>query len=287
MNRRSWLFVPGDSERKMSKAAGLDADVLILDLEDAVAPVRRGPARGLVSEYLKSQARAEGPELWVRINPIDTPDAARDLEAVMPGRPRGIVLPKPDSPAAVAELDRRIADLEAREGMEAGKLEIVAVATETPKSMFTIGDYPGCSDRLAGLAWGAEDLSAALGASEKRQPSGEWKFTYQLARSGCLLAAHAAGVQAIDTLHADFRDSEGLGASAAEARRDGFSGKIAIHPAQVAVINEAFTPTDEEVAYARRVVDAFARAGGAGTVSLGGEMLDMPHLKSAKRILGR
>jgi len=286
MKRRSWLFVPGDSEKKMAKASGLDADVLILDLEDSVTSARRDMARGLVTEFLTSQGSAGGPELWVRINPIDTADAMPDLDAAMSGRPRGIILPKSDSPKGVITLARCLDEFEARENMEAGTVEIVSVATETPKSMFTIGEYPGCSERLAGLMWGAEDLSAALGASEKRYPSGEWKFTYQLARSLSLLAAHAAGVQAIDTLHADFRDSQGLRSSAAEARRDGFSGKIAIHPAQVPVINEAFTPSAQELACARRVVDAFANAGGAGTVSLDGQMLDLPHLKSAQRILG-
>ena len=284
MSLRSLLFVPGDSERKLAKAAGGAADALILDLEDAVAKDRLPLARSMVGEYLKSsrgQARAQ--QLWVRINPLSTADALPDLAAIVQGAPDGIVLPKTNSGADATLLGHYLTALETREGVEPGSIRIFAVATETPSAMFTLGTFAGSTPRLWGMTWGAEDLPAAVGASTNLDESGKLDFTYQLARSLCLLAATAAGVEPIDTVYTDFRDPGGLERNAQAARRAGFTGKIAIHPDQVEIINRAFTPSAEEIAYAERVLAAFAQ--GAGTVSLDGKMLDMPHLKQARRVL--
>ena len=284
--QRSWLFVPGDSERKMEKASGNSADVLILDLEDAVAADRRGIARSMVREFLRARPDRTRQKLWVRINPLSTPGALADLAGVMAGSPDGILLPKLESAAEVAQLAHYLDAFEAASGLEIGCTKIMPVATETALSMFQLGQYRGQSPRLAGLTWGAEDLAAAVGASTNRGTGGEYDFTYQLARSLCLLGAIAADVAAIDTITADFRNRALLEQEAQDARRRGFRGKIAIHPDQVDVINEAFTPTATEVSHAKRVVDAFAAVGGdVGTVGLDGKMLDMPHLKQARNIL--
>lgn len=283
--RRSWLFVPGDSERKLAKSGGLPADVLILDLEDSVSPENKAQARGLVREFLSGRSAEPGPELWVRINPIDHAEAGADLSTVMPAAPDGIVIPKTRKPEDLELLGRRIGTYEAEHEIPVGSTGLLPVATETPEAVFTLGGYRGCSKRLAGLTWGAEDLSAAVGATASRDENGDWTSPYRMVRSLCLFAAHAAGVQAIDTLHADFRDTAGLEASCAEARRDGFSGKLAIHPAQVEVINRMFTPTGEEIARARRIVELFEANPGAGALALDGVMLDQPHLLQARKIL--
>ena len=288
MASRAWLFVPGDSERKLAKAEAIGSDVLILDLEDAVAAERRPAARQMVREYLASRpadSAKRSSRLWVRINPLSTPDALPDLAGVMPGAPDGIVVPKTDSGAQVATLSHYLDALEAREGIRAGRTRIVPVATETAAAMFNLGSYAGVTARLAGLTWGAEDLPAALGASTNRGPDGELAFVYQLARALCLAGAVAAGVQPVDTVYPDFRDSAGLEKNCARARVDGFTGKIAIHPDQVPVIQKAFSPTEAEIAHARRVIAAFKEKPGAGTVGLDGQMLDMPHLKQAERVL--
>ncbi|HTO05621.1 MAG TPA: CoA ester lyase [Myxococcota bacterium] len=288
MTARAWLFVPGDSERKLAKAEAIGSDVLILDLEDAVAAERRPAARGLVREYLAARAADSGArrsELWVRINPLASADALADLAGVMPGAPDGIVVPKTDSGAQVATLAHYLDALEAREGIRPGRTRIVPVATETAAAVFSLGSYAGVTARLAGLTWGAEDLPAALGASTNRGPDGELAFVYQLARALCLAGAVAAGVQPVDTVYPDFRDSAGLEKTCARARMDGFTGKIAIHPDQVPVIQQAFSPSEAEVAHARRVVAAFRASPGVGTVGLDGQMLDMPHLKQAERVL--
>lgn len=285
---RAWLFVPGDSERKLAKAEGIGADVLILDLEDAVAAERRPAGRALVREYLSSRRGASGarrPELWVRINPLASGESLADLAGVMPGAPDGIVLPKADSGEAVVQLAHFLSALEAREGLADGRTRILPVATETARALFHLHTYGGVSQRLAGLTWGAEDLPAALGASTNRGPDGELAFVYQLARALCLAGAVAAGVQPIDTVYPDFRDTAGLEKTCARARMDGFTGKIAIHPDQVPVIQRAFSPTHEEVARARRVVAAFRANPSAGTVGLDGQMLDKPHLTQAERLL--
>ena len=282
---RSLLFVPGDSEKKLAKADGIAADALILDLEDAVAPERKQAAREQVREYLAARPDQRRQQLWVRINPLDHAEAGADLGAIMPLRPNGIVLPKTRSPDDIEVLGRRIGTYEAEYDFQVGSTRILPVATETPQSLFSLGDYSRCGKRLDGITWGAEDLAAAVGATANREADGRWTEPYQLVRSLCLFAAHAAGVEAIDTLWANFRDPQGLERSCAEARRDGFSGKLAIHPDQVEVINRCFTPSPEEVAQARRVVELFAANPGAGTLALDGTMLDLPHLRQARRIL--
>lgn len=282
---RSWLFVPGDSEKKLAKAIGVDADALILDLEDAVMPERKAVARGLVCDYLGERQHARRHQLWVRINPLDHPEAGVDLGTVMPLRPDGIVLPKTRSPDDVATLGRRMGTYEAEHDFPIGSTRILPVATETPQALFSMGGYARCAQRLAGITWGAEDLATAVGATANREADGRWTPPYQFVRSLCLFAAHAAGVEAIDTLWANFRDAEGLETSCTEARRDGFGGKLAIHPVQVDVINRSFTPSADEIERASRIVELFQANPGAGTVALDGVMLDIPHLQQARRIL--
>lgn len=279
---RSFLFVPADSEKKLEKAASLDADALILDLEDSVAAEARPRAREIAKAFLTARRR---PSLWVRINPIDTDDALLDLEAVVPAAPAGIVLPKPRAATDVVTLSERLAELEQEASLPSGATRVLPIVTERPEAVFTVHGYTRETPRLAGLTWGAEDLSAALGAAATRFDDGRWRPPYELARSLCLLAAAAAGVPAIDTVYTDYRDLDGLARYAADARRDGFSGMLAIHPAQVPVINEAFAPTAEEIEEARRVVAAFEAHPGAGTVGLDGRMLDRPHEERARRVL--
>lgn len=286
MNIRSWLFIPGDSDRKLAKADGAGADALILDLEDAVAPAAKAVAREKVAAFLTERPRAQRrSQLWVRINPLD--DAAlEDLAAVTRGDPDGVMAPKVNGPDDVRRLSHCLDALEAREGLAPGSIRILPVATETPLAPFALGSYAGAGlERLAGLTWGAEDLSAAIGASTNLDETGGWGFTYRWVRSATLLAAHAAGVQAIDTLYADFRDADGLAKASRAAAREGFTGRIAIHPAQVEAINAAFAPSDVDVAFAERVVAAFDAAPGVGTVGLDGRMLDIPHLKQARQVL--
>jgi citrate lyase subunit beta/citryl-CoA lyase len=284
MTLKSLLFVPGDSEKKLAKAASTGADALLLDLEDAVSQDRLPAARGLVLDYLKSHDRSSQ-QVWVRINPLNTPLSLPDLVAVMPGKPDGIVLPKPLNASDVLQLDHFLSALEQREGIKAGLTRILPVATEVAGALFALNSYAGCSARLAGLTWGAEDLATAVGASTNKKDNGEFDDTFVLARSLCLLAAAHAGVQAIDTLSVDFRDADSLQADVQRARRQGFSGKLAIHPDQVAIINAGFTATPEELLHAQRIVDAFAQSGGAGAVQLDGKMVDKPHLTQALRLL--
>jgi citrate lyase subunit beta/citryl-CoA lyase len=275
MRLRSLLFVPGDRPDRMEKALGAGADALILDLEDAVAPGAKPAARRAVADFLAAERRVP---LWVRVNPLDSPEHAPDLEAVAGGRPDGIVLPKAEGGASVNALAERLA----RHGNEDAR--ILAIATETPAAIFALGSYGGAA-RLAALSWGAEDLPAAIGAATSREPDGRYTPPYELARSLCLFGAHAAGVAAIDTVYPAFRDLEGLAAYAGRARRDGFTGMLAIHPAQVEAINAAFTPSEAEVAQAEAVVAAFAANPEAGALSLEGRMIDRPHLVQARRIL--
>ncbi len=284
MTLKSLLFVPGDSEKKLAKAASTGADALLLDLEDAVSQDRLPAARGLVLDYLKSHDRSSQ-QVWVRINPLNTPLSLPDLVAVMPGKPDGIVLPKPLNASDVLQLDHFLSALEQREGIKAGHTRILPVATEVAGALFALNSYAGCSARLAGLTWGAEDLATAVGASTNKKDNGEFDDTFVLARSLCLLAAAHAGVQAIDTLSVDFRDADSLQADVQRARRQGFSGKLAIHPDLVAIINAGFTATPEELLHAQRIVDAFAQSGGAGAVQLDGKMVDKPHLTQALRLL--
>ena len=284
MTLKSLLFVPGDSEKKMAKAAGTGADALLLDLEDSVSHERLPLARGLVLDYLKSHDRAEQ-QVWVRINPLNTAFSLPDLVAVMPGKPDGIMLPKPLNADDVRQLDHFLSALEQREGITLGRTRILPVATEVAGAMFQLDSYAGCSPRLAGLTWGAEDLATDVGATSNKKDDGEFDDAFVLARSLCLLAATHAGVQAIDTLTVDFRNHQGLQADVRPARHQGFSGKLAIHPDQVAIINEGFTATPEELQYAQRIVDAFAQSGGAGALQLDGKMIDKPHLTQALRLL--
>jgi len=277
---RSFLFVPGDSERKLEKATGAGADALIVDLEDAVAAEARPAARELAAEFVAGRDDA-----WVRINPIRTHDAMADLDAVLEKAPAGIILPKCRGAEDVRTLASIIEKAERDNGIEHRSIGIIPLVTETAEAMFALGSYRGASDRLAGLTWGAEDLSAALGASRNRDDAGDWLPPYELARTLCLYAAAAAEVPAFDTVYTDFRNSGGLARYAAEARRDGFAGMLAIHPGQVETINEAFQPTADEIERANRIVALFDANPDAGTLGMDGEMIDRPHLVQARRIL--
>lgn len=286
MTARSWLFVPGDSERKLAKGLESGADALILDLEDSVAADRKPLAREMVAAFLRAQAGAgRRPQLWVRINPLDA-GGLGDAAAVVRAAPDGLVVPKVDGPPDLLRLSHGLDALELRDGLAPGGIRLLAVATETPAAVLRLPEYATLRvPRLAGLTWGAEDLPAAIGASSNRDADGRYALTYRHARTACLLAAHAAGAQPIDTLEADFRDEAALRTACGIARKDGFTGKIAIHPGQVGPINEGFRPTEEEVAHARRVVAAFAANPGLGTVGMDGKMLDKPHLRQAERVL--
>jgi len=291
MAMRSWLFVPGDSQAKLDKVAGLGADVVIVDLEDAVAPPAKPAARELAKTFLETHGRqilaGRGFARWVRINPLDTPLWREDLAAVMPGRPDGIMVPKAAGPDQLQALSAELHQFEQRAGTQPGTTRILPLVSETPAAALGIVSYLGAPQpRLAGLTWGAEDLSAAIGASRKRDPQGRWTDTFRFVRAQVLLTAHARGVMAIDTLHADFRDEAGVERKARAARADGFSGMLAIHPGQVPVINAAFTPSEAELAGARAIIAAFAANPSAGTLALDGQMLDQPHLRLAKRLLG-
>jgi citrate lyase subunit beta/citryl-CoA lyase len=274
--------VPADSEKKLAKAKTSPADVLILDLEDAVAADRRTIARGLAREFLKEKI---APAIWVRINPVGSADCSADLEAIVAAQLAGIVVPKPDGPETLRVLDNLITALEARHGIPLGAIKLMPVATETPLAVLSLNFYRDPPPRLVAMTWGAEDLSAALGAVTNRDENGEFLFTYRMVRSQCLIAAKAARVEAIETLHADFRDATGLERAARAAQREGFSGMLAIHPDQVGIINAAFTPSQADVEHAQRVVAAFASS--AGVASLDGKMLDQPHLVQAQHILAR
>lgn len=275
MRLRSLLFVPGDRPDRMEKALKSGADALILDLEDSVAATAKPEARRAVAAFL---AANESARLWVRINPLDSDEADKDLQALLPAHPDGIVLPKAEGGASVAELARRLAQ---RGNVTA---RILAIGTETPAAIFGLGTYGG-HKRLAGLTWGAEDLPAAIGAATSREEDGSFTTPYEIARALCLFGAAAAGVAPIETVYPAFRDLDGLAAFAGRARRDGFTGMMAIHPDQVAVINRAFTPSEAELSHARAVVAAFAANPEAGALSLDGRMIDRPHLVQAQRLL--
>ena len=270
---RSWLFVPADSERKIEKAIAGEADAIIFDLEDSVVPDSKAAARDIMKRLPE---RAGGPQWWVRINPIGSQFHKDDLEMIGSRDIAGIVLPKAESGADVLELAHRT-----------GNVPIHAIVTETAASLFNLDSYRDPALPLVAMSWGAEDLSAALGASSKYDDNGELAFTYRLARSLCLAGAVAAGVQPIDGIFADYTDEHGLRAEAEAAQREGFTGKLAIHPAQVKVINAAFTPTPEEIGRAKAVIAAFDEQPGAGVVSVNGRMVDRPHLVQAKGVLAR
>lgn len=280
---RSWLFAPGDSEKKMEKATAGPADIVIFDLEDAVADAEKPRARGLIADFLMAHAQGRD-RLWVRVNPLDGPHTLADLAAIMPAHPGGIMLPKARGRADVELLDHYLSALEVANGIEQGSTRVIVLVTETAEAMFTTGSYAG-APRVVALSWGAEDLADSIGASCNRNADGSYSFTYELARSLCLLGAAAAGVAAIETIQGDFRDLDGLRQRAEKVRRDGYRGMLAIHPAQVEVINAAFTPGEEELAAAQEIVDLFAANPGVGTIGHKGAMLDRPHLARARLLL--
>ncbi len=284
---RSALFVPADDEKKLARALLSGADALIVDLEDSVAPAAKDRARRIAAEFLRAAAPGARPRLFVRVNPLDSGLTDDDLDAVMPAAPDGVVLPKSLDGASVQRLGGKLAVREALFGLADGSTRIIAIATESARALFGMASYRGCSARLEGLAWGGEDLSADLGAESNRLPDGAYADPYRLARSLTLLGAVAAGVAPIDSVHTNFRDLDGLRAEATAARRDGFSAKMAIHPAQAPIINEVFTPTPEAIARANAILAAFDASPGAGVVALDGEMLDRPHRLRAERVLAR
>jgi citrate lyase subunit beta/citryl-CoA lyase len=286
---RSLLFIPGDDEHKLGKGVGSGADALIVDLEDAVSRARKKAARTLSAQWLAAtRALNPRPLLFVRINDLETPLWQDDLAGVMASRPDGILLPKAHSGGDVHTLSIALNHAEERAGTPLGATRIIALVTETAISMLNLASYVGASTRLDGLTWGAEDLSAAVGARTNREADQRtWTSPFLLARNLCLFTAVAAGVQAIDTVFVNFRDAEGLRAEALTAARDGFTGKMAIHPGQVAAINEAFTPTAEEIARAEELVALFAGAPDAGALSFRGQMVDRAHVVRAERMLER
>jgi citrate lyase subunit beta/citryl-CoA lyase len=285
---RSLLFVPADGGRKLDKAMASGADAIIVDLEDSIAPEGKTAARASAADFLKEAVQApKRPRLLVRLNGFATGLTDADLDAVVPARPDAIMLPKAEGGAAIVHADAKLAVREAIAGLPDGHVKIVAIATETASALFLAGTYGGASARLEGLTWGAEDLSAELGAETNRDADGRFLDPYRLARALCLAGAAAAQVLAIDTIAADFRNLELLRRESEEARRDGFTGKMAIHPAQVPVINEVFTPTAEAIAKARAIIAAFERNPGMGTIGIDGVMYDRPHLERAKRLLAR
>jgi len=270
---RSWLFVPADSEKKIAKAIESAADAIILDLEDSVVPAQKAAARDVLKGLPK---HSNGPEWWVRINPLGSEFHKDDLKLLGSAYVHGIVLPKAESGADITQLAHRT-----------GAIPVHAIVTETAASLFNLLSYRDPASPLAAMSWGAEDLSSALGATSKYDSDGSLSFTYRMARSLCLAGAVAAGVQPVDGVFADFKDDEGLRAEAEAARREGFTGKLAIHPAQVAIINAAFTPSKDDIAHAEEIVAAFEAHPDAGVLSVGGKMVDRPHLVQARRVLER
>lgn len=283
---RSLLFVPSDSERKLEKCSSVDADAIVLDLEDSVLPDRKPLAREMMKEFLGDQTREQRARYWVRINDLTSGELLKDLPAVVAAKPKGIIFPKLSAPEDLDLLRHYLEALEAaNEYTEDEELAIAALVTETPNALLRLGEIIAQPQpRVTALMWGGEDLSSALGAGDPRAPDGSWRPTYEHARTQALLASHALGVEAIDTVYVDFRDSEGLREACKASRYDGFTGRVAIHPDQVPIINEAFTPSEEELALARQIVDAFKS--GQGAVSIDGKMYDIPHLKAARRLLG-
>ena len=285
---RSLLFVPADGGAKLDKAMASGADAVILDLEDSITPERKAQARAAALEFLKAaQTKKPRPRLLVRINGLDTGMIDADLEAVVAGRPDAIVFPKAEGGASVVHLDAKLTAREAIAGLPEGGIKILAQAVESAAGLFLAGTFRDASARLIGMTWGPEDLSAELGAEANRDAAGQLTEPYRLARNMCLFGAAAAKLPAIETVYVDFRNSEGLRRDTQDALRDGFSGRLAIHPAQVPVINEVFTPTPEQIAKAKAVVAAFAAQPGAGAIGIDGKMFDRPHLIRAQNLLAR
>jgi citrate lyase subunit beta/citryl-CoA lyase len=285
---RSLLFVPADSPKKLDKAMGSGADALIVDLQDSIALEGKARARDSAAAFLKdAMASATRPYMMVRVNGLQTGFTDADLDAIAPAKPDAIMLPKAEGGASVIHADAKLAVREAINGLPDGHVKILPIATETAAALFLAGTFAGSSPRLIGLTWGAEDLSADLGAQANRDAGGRFLDPYRLARSLCIAGAAAASVPAIDTVYVDFRNSDGFRRECEEACRDGFTGKMAIHPAQVPIINEVFTPSASAIAHARAVIDAFAATPGAGVVGIGGVMYDQPHLVRARQLLAR
>ncbi len=285
---RSLLFVPADSAKKLDKAMTSGADGLIVDLEDSIALDGKADARMSAAAFVREAvATAPRPQILVRVNGLQTGLIDADLDAIAPVKPDAIMLPKAEGGASVVHADAKLAVREAVHGLADGHIKIIALATETAAALFLAGSFAGASGRLTALTWGAEDLSAELGAQANRDGQGRFLDPYRLARTLCLAGAAAAAVPALDTVYVDFRDSEGFRRECKEACRDGFVGKLAIHPAQVPIINEMFTPTAEARARAQAIVDTFAANPGAGVVGIGGIMYDRPHLARAERLLAQ
>ncbi len=275
MRLRSLLFVPADRPERFTKAAASGADAIIIDLEDSVAPANKPKGREAVAEFLQSPCDVA---VIVRVNPLGSGETEEDLSAVLPHPPEGVMMPKAEGAASVERLVQM---------MDGAAIPVLPIATETPAAIFELGSYRDVKTPLMGLTWGAEDLPAAIGAATSREDDGSYTPPYEMARSLTLLGAHAAGVPAIETVYPDIRNTDGLAAYAARGRRDGFTGMMAIHPAQVPIINDAFEPTEGEIAHARAIVDAFAKQPEAGALQLEGKMIDRPHLVQAKRLLER
>ncbi len=287
---RSYLFAPGNNKDRVGKALRSDADAVVLDLEDSVAPDERGKARLVVREALETlnaDMNRAGPKPFVRVNPLGSGDTCKDLDAIMPGRPDGIILPKCRDGEDAARLSEMLAAKENEAAITAGTVKLIVIATETARSIFGLGTYGGSTSRLIGLGWGAEDLSADIGATANRDANGQWLSPYMLARNLCLFGAHAARVEAIDTVYVNYSDMDGLKKECEQALQDGFRAKMAIHPAQLRVINDAFTPLKSQVDKARSIIEAFSRAGNAGVIAIEGEMFDRPHLTRAEKLVAR
>jgi len=281
------LFVPGDSEKKLEKGFGAEADVVIVDLEDSVAPQNKEAARAVAAAFIAARRQETGPAVYIRVNDLSTGLTDDDLAALVPARPDGIMLPKSNSGQDVQRLAAKLRVAEAEAGISDGTTWIVPIISETAVGVLAGASYAGASGRLAGLTWGAEDLSAAIGARAARDEHGRYTDVFRLARAVTILAAGAAEVAAIDTVFPNFRDMAAFEAECREAERDGFTGKMAIHPAQVPVINAAFTPSREAVEHSAAVVAAFEAAGNPGVVGIDGKMYDRPHLRLAERLLAR
>ncbi|MEJ1118830.1 MULTISPECIES: HpcH/HpaI aldolase/citrate lyase family protein [Phyllobacterium] len=284
---RSLLFVPGDSEKKLEKGLASEADMLLIDLEDSVSAERKAAARQITADFLKSNRGTASPRLFVRINDLSSGFADDDLAAIMPSLPVGILLPKSNSGKDVTRLSVKLNVHEAQAGLSEGVTQIIAIITETAIGTLSAATYPDASKRLIGLSWGAEDLSAVIGATAVRNEAGHYTDVFRMARALTVLGASAADVAAIDTVYIDYRNEEGLARECTEAARDGFTAKLAIHPAQVAIINQIFTPSAEAVDQAERIVAAFAAEPAAGVIGIDGKMFDRPHLKRAERLIAR
>lgn len=284
---RSLLFVPGDSEKKLEKGFGSGADVIIVDIEDSVAHANKATARQIAAAFIRERRANTKSAIYIRVNDLATGLTDDDLAALIPAKPDGVMLPKANGGTDIQHLSAKLRVHEAEAGLPDGSTKILPIITETASGIFAAGSYKGASPRLSGLTWGAEDLSAEIGARTARDVQGRYTDVFRLARATTILAASAAEVAAIDTVFVNFRDADALKAECSEAERDGFTGKMAIHPDQVAVINAAFTPSPEAVARSRELVDAFAAAGNPGVVGIGGKMYDRPHLRLAERLLAR